>query len=1040
MSENIAKYNVILELLADTKGIDKTKQSVGGLEKTFNLARNAFGGIIAGAVVQQQVGKIFEITKKYQQYNTILKVATGSQQEATKALQLIENAAAETVFSVDELTSSYIKFANRGMKPTRDEIISLADLAASQGKSFDQLTEAVLDASTGEFERLKEFGIKASKEGDKVKLSFKGVNQTIENTPEAINKAVISLGKLQGVAGSNAKQMKDLSGIISNIGDNTQKVYKNIGERLKGFFTESLGAVAKWVEKLVEFTQIPVSEKLQEEQIELNGLVQSITQTNISQEKRNGLIAELQEKYPFFLKNIDAETASNDQLKARLREVNELYIKRIALQGQEEKIEKALKASGEAKSKQLEIERKRRIELNKVVADLKLPIDLNSIDDLDKQTNAVVASLNKLFTVTFSKRDGEPIVQGSIKAYNALERLNNQFFAANGAASRYTNTLKELEGEQDALKDFEKSLGTDLATINKLFDVAPTNTTTTTTKPTGGGSKGKQDDPIKAAKEAEQKRLDVTLQYIEKNFAIREKEKRDTIKDAKVLAFELEKIEAAKQIAILRVKADYTNPFENEKIKKGPLADETEFIKLGNLIDQAVKEYDILESSIRKVDILQILPTQQKDIVVSNAKEIEGALVALAAQILSTNAPKLKEGFEKQFQSIAASIQQIGSKELNKLTFETGGFDAIDLDKLLPEDRVPALQNRLNLVVGAVDDLKAKLKAGLGDPLDLEAFDSLQNEGEKIIEYLEKLGFEIPEAIKKILSGIKKDKKQSLFQNILGLSDEEFEKFQKDIKFAGDLAKDSINQILESEIEAADKKIEAQESRVKDAEKIAEKGNVKQLEIEEERLAKLQEKREKFVEAQRVLAQLQILQANAVAAAEAIKAISIGFGSGPAGIITGIATGIALAASIASIVSTVRNSFSDIPAFIEGIQQVDQDPRFAKYRKHSGQDGYTARFDGKERIVDPITNSKLNGFPNALLPEAVKLYQMKSSAVPGLIAVNGKGNDAAVINELKGLKESIEAIKLDVKIDQKGIFVRWRKMFMKEEQRKRMMM
>ena len=98
------------------------------------------------------------------------------------------------------------------------------------------------------------------------------------------------------------------------------------------------------------------------------------------------------------------------------------------------------------------------------------------------------------------------------------------------------------------------------------------------------------------------------------------------------------------------------------------------------------------------------------------------------------------------------------------------------------------------------------------------------------------------------------------------------------------------------------------------------------------------------------------------------------------------------------------------PAFIEGIEQVDQDPRFAKYRKHSGQDGYTARFDGKERIVDPITNSKLNGFPNALLPEAVKLYQMKSSAVPGLIAVNGKGNDAAVINELKPFQRSLPLV------------------------------
>jgi hypothetical protein len=1023
MSENIAKYNVILELLADTKGIDKTKQSVGGLEKSFNLARNAFGGIIAGAVVQQQVGKIFEITKKYQQYNTILKVATGSQQEATKALQLIENAAAETVFSVDELTSSYIKFANRGMKPTRDEIISLADLAASQGKSFDQLTEAVLDASTGEFERLKELGVRASKEGDKVTLSFKGVNQTIENTPEAINKAIISFGKLQGVAGSNAKQMKDLSGIISNIGDNAEKVYKNIGERLKGFFTESLGAVAKWVEKLVEFTQIPVSKKLQEEQIELNGLVQSITQTNISQEKRNGLIAELQEKYPFFLKNIDAETASNDQLKARLREVNELYIKRIALQGQEEKIEKALKASGEAKSKQLEIERKRRIELNKVVADLKLPIDLNSIDDLDKQTSAVVASLNKLFTVTFSKRDGEPIVQGSIKAYNALERLNNQFFAANGAASRYTNTLKELEGEQDALKDFEKSLGTDLATINKLFDVAPTNTTTTTTKPTGGGSKGKQDDPIKAAKEAEQKRLDVTLQYIEKNFAIREKEKRDTIKDAKVLAFELEKIEAAKQIAILRVKADYTNPFENEKIKKGPLADETEFIKLGNLIDQAVKDYDELESSIRKVDILQILPTQQKDIVVSNAKEIEGALVALAAQILSTNDPKLKEGFEKQFQSIAASIQQIGSKELNKLTFETGGFDAIDLDQLLPKDRVPALQNRLGLVTVAVEQMKAKLQAGLGDPLDLEAFDSLRDEGEKIIELLQRLGFEIPAMSEKIIKGT---------GDILGISPETLQLVNESVE----VARDAFSTISDIYIGELDKRIEAQQSRVKDAEKIAEKGNVKQLELEEERLAKLEEKRKEASDRATVLKKAAAQAEIIVNTALTISNLQVAAAS------TAAATNVAapvtvpiVLAIVGGLIASAANLFSP-PAFIEGIEQVDQDPRFAKYRKHSGQDGYTARFDGKERIVDPIINSKLNGFPNALLPDAVKLYQMQSSAVPGLIAVNGKGNDAAVINELKGLKESIEAIKLDVKIDQKGILVRWQKMLQEIEQRK----
>ena len=61
------------------------------------------------------------------------------------------------------MTQSYITLANRGIKPTKEEIIKLGDLASSQGKDFNQLAEAMLDAQTGEFERLKEFGIKASK-------------------------------------------------------------------------------------------------------------------------------------------------------------------------------------------------------------------------------------------------------------------------------------------------------------------------------------------------------------------------------------------------------------------------------------------------------------------------------------------------------------------------------------------------------------------------------------------------------------------------------------------------------------------------------------------------------------------------------------------------------------------------------------------------------------------------------------------------------------------------------------------------------------
>lgn len=70
---------------------------------------------------------------------------------------MIEDISKHTLFGVDNLTQSYLSLVNRGMKPTEKQITALGDLASSQGKDFNQLTEALLDAQTGEFERLKEF-------------------------------------------------------------------------------------------------------------------------------------------------------------------------------------------------------------------------------------------------------------------------------------------------------------------------------------------------------------------------------------------------------------------------------------------------------------------------------------------------------------------------------------------------------------------------------------------------------------------------------------------------------------------------------------------------------------------------------------------------------------------------------------------------------------------------------------------------------------------------------------------------------------------
>ncbi|NEZ64614.1 hypothetical protein D0962_17775 [Leptolyngbyaceae cyanobacterium CCMR0082] len=168
--------------------------------------------------------------RQFEQFESILTNALGSPEAAEEALAVIEQFAATTPFQLDEVVSSFIKLQNRGISPTTEQLRQLGDVAASQGKSLDQITEAILDAQTGEFERLKEFGIQASTSGDQVTIAFRDANLEVARTPEAISEAIFSLGDLEGVAGGMAAQSVTLTGRLSNLGDEASKASVAFGE------------------------------------------------------------------------------------------------------------------------------------------------------------------------------------------------------------------------------------------------------------------------------------------------------------------------------------------------------------------------------------------------------------------------------------------------------------------------------------------------------------------------------------------------------------------------------------------------------------------------------------------------------------------------------------------------------------------------------------------------------------------------------------------------------------------------------------------
>ena len=226
-------------------------QKLSGGIKTAATAMQAFVALqIVGYIID--IGKaIFNTTAKFEGYEKRLTNAFGGNVKMAKeSIVALKQIAAQTTFTADQVIDGYAKMVNRGMRPTQKEMMNLADLAASQGKSLDQLIEASLDAQTGENERLKEFGITAKKSGDSVTLSFKGMHQTVKQTPEAINGAILAFGKMNGVAGQNAQMMSSLGGLSSNLEDNFDSLMLLTGELLTPVFKGLLWVLGKVIDGL----------------------------------------------------------------------------------------------------------------------------------------------------------------------------------------------------------------------------------------------------------------------------------------------------------------------------------------------------------------------------------------------------------------------------------------------------------------------------------------------------------------------------------------------------------------------------------------------------------------------------------------------------------------------------------------------------------------------------------------------------------------------------------------------------------------------
>jgi hypothetical protein len=236
LAQNIQRGDVALKKMDATMGqfgrnVGNYPKGVGGFASSIgNLTKSFFALEIAREAGQLLLdfGKdVLDLTAKFEKYNAILASTLGSNEAGAAAFAMIQEFAAKTNFSVDELTESYIRLANRGLRPGQEELMRLADVANATGKPMKDLVEAISDINNTE--RWSEFGIKAKTNGDKVSLTFKGVTKEVARTEAGVMAAITAFGGLPGVLGMTAKISDTLDGQLSNLGDNFDRLKTTIG-------------------------------------------------------------------------------------------------------------------------------------------------------------------------------------------------------------------------------------------------------------------------------------------------------------------------------------------------------------------------------------------------------------------------------------------------------------------------------------------------------------------------------------------------------------------------------------------------------------------------------------------------------------------------------------------------------------------------------------------------------------------------------------------------------------------------------------------
>lgn len=232
------------------QGAKATSDRLDNLSKSAKVAGAAVAGLasIVAATAYKAAQELVDSQRQLDKMSASLKTLTGSTQGARQALSILQDFARDTPYGLEQAVEGFRKLVALGLTPSEEALRSYGNTAAAMGKDLNQMIEAVADASTFEFERLKEFGIKAKQNKDDVEFTFQGTTTVVKKSAADIEQYLLNIGNVN-FAGAMADQADTLNGAIASASDSWSQLKMTLATSL------DVGALAEPIRYIDDLIQ-----------------------------------------------------------------------------------------------------------------------------------------------------------------------------------------------------------------------------------------------------------------------------------------------------------------------------------------------------------------------------------------------------------------------------------------------------------------------------------------------------------------------------------------------------------------------------------------------------------------------------------------------------------------------------------------------------------------------------------------------------------------------------------------------------------------